>query len=258
MTEPARGHSGLRRSEFESDGFVAIRQFITGDRLVELESELERFVQQVVPQMPADQVFYEDKNCPHTLKQIQQMARHDAWFQELSVAGVIRELAADLLQGPVVPRNLQYFNKPAGGTGLPTPPHQDAYYFMLEPPEAVTMWLALDAVDTENGCIRYVRGSHRNGLRPHARTRTLGFSQGIADYPSTEDAALEVAVPARPGDLLAHHALTIHRADANQSVHRSRRALGFIYYSARARENLSAHRAYQQQLAEEMSAAGRI
>ncbi|MEC8389905.1 MAG: phytanoyl-CoA dioxygenase family protein [Planctomycetota bacterium] len=36
-------------------------------------------------------------------------------------------------------------------------------------------------------------------------------------------------LPAQPGDLLVHDAMTIHRADANRSTNRTRRALGFIY-----------------------------
>jgi phytanoyl-CoA hydroxylase len=58
--------------------------------------------------------------------------------------------------------------------------------------------------------------------------------------------------------LLVHSALTIHRAGANKSGTRTRRALGFIYYSQRARENVEAHAAYQNRLAKEMKAEGRI
>ncbi|MCS7467915.1 phytanoyl-CoA dioxygenase family protein [Stieleria sp. ICT_E10.1] len=87
-------------------------------------------------------------------------------------------------------------------------------------------------------------------MRDQARTKTLGFSQGIVDYPTDQDREAEIAFPAKPGDLLVHDALTIHRADGNQSPTRSRRALGFIYYSNRARENVEAHAAYQRRLAE--------
>ena len=129
---------------------------------------------------------------------------------------------------------------------------------MLEPCRALTMWMALDDVDEENGCVRYVRGSHTRGMRPHGRTETLGFSQGITDFGQALDARDEVACPARPGDLLAHHALTIHRADANASATRTRRALGFIYYGESALENLAAHEAYQAKLTTEMELAGKI
>lgn len=202
-------------------------------------------------------MFYEDTSDAATLKQIQQMGDHDPWFHELFTAGRFREVAELLLDGPVVPKNMQYFNKPPG-VGQPTPPHQDGYYFMLAPCEAVTMWVALDDVDEENGCVRYVKGSHEMGMREHARTRTLGFSQGIVDYPTDDDRECEVAFPAQPGDLLVHHALTIHRADGNRSQTRTRRALGFIYYSERAQEDAEAHATYQRKLADDMKASGKI
>lgn len=135
---------------------------------------------------------------------------------------------------------------------------RDGYYFMLDRCEAVTMWLALDEVDEENGCVRYIPGSHFEGMRAHGRTTTLGFSQGIIDYPTPDDQTREVAMHARPGDLLVHHALTIHRADGNRSATRTRRALGFIYYSERARQDEVAHGAYQDRLKQEMSDAHQI
>lgn len=72
---------------------------------------------------------------------------------------------------------------------------------MLNPPKAVTMWLPLEKVDKENGCVRYIKGSHLKGPRPHGRTQTLGFSQGILDFSQEKDLVNEVAFPAKPGDL---------------------------------------------------------
>jgi phytanoyl-CoA hydroxylase len=119
------------------------------------------------------------------------------------------------------------------------------------------MWMALDHVDEENGCVRYLRGSHLDGMRPHERTQTLGFSQGIVDFGKNETRE-EVPCPAKPGDLLAHHALTVHWADANASLTRTRRALGFIFYGESAREDKLAHEAYRKNLADEMSTLGKI
>ncbi len=243
--------------EFNKDGFVAFPQFVVGEELTELIQNVGRFIKDVVPRLPDEHVFYEDRNDAATLKQIQQMGDHDPWFFELFTNSRFREVAERLLNGPAVPKNMQYFNKPPG-IGQPTPPHQDGYYFMLDPCEAVTMWFALDDVDEQNGCIRYVTGSHKKGMRKHARTQTLGFSQGIVDYPTVADRKNERVFPAKPGDLLVHHALTIHRADGNRSPTHARRALGFIYYSKRAREDAEAHAAYQRRLAEDMKAAGKI
>lgn len=232
------------------------RAFISVDQVMKITRQIESFIQTDIPQMPAEHVFYEDKNDARTLKQIQHMEQYHEFFHELHYTSDIRRLAEMLLGDEVVPQNLQYFNKPPS-VGQPTPAHQDGYYFMLDPCEAVTFWLALDVTDEENGCVRYVRGSHQLGMRHHGRTSTLGFSQGITDFDDA-DRHLEEAAHARPGDLLAHHALTIHRAEGNRSTVRQRRALGFIYYAQRAKHDQEAHDRYQKQLAEDLTAMGKI
>ncbi len=241
---------------FREQGYVFLPGFLGGERLEVLQTNLDRFIRHRLPSLPPEHVFHEVKGRPETLKQIQRLFAHDAWFKELMFEGAFQELS-DLLLGPgSIGKNLQYFNKPPG-IGQPTPPHQDGYYFMLEPCEAITMWLALDEVDEENGCVRYIPRSHQHGMRPHQRTNTLGFSQGIADY-NDHDRERELFFRCTPGDLLVHHALTIHRADGNPSANRHRRALGFIYYSSAAKTDEARHAAYQERLTAEMTEAGKI
>jgi phytanoyl-CoA hydroxylase len=192
-------------------------------------------------------VFYESFDDPSTLKQLEHMSGHDAFFRRYFEGQRFLELGELLLNGPVTAENLQWFDKPPSRSS-PTPAHQDGFYFCLKPNEALNMWLALDEIDESNGCIRYVVGSHRRGLRPHGNTNTLGFSQGLTNW-GPEDSANEAAVTAAPGDLIVHHSLTIHRADANQSS-RQRRAMGGVYYSHRAKPDLEARDAYMRNLDE--------
>ena len=241
---------------FNDDGFVAIPSFFNAAELGEIEINLDRFIREVIPTLAPTEVFYEDKDRLDSLKQIQRMHDHDSFFGHLC-HGKPKRLAEELLAEAVVGKNLQYFNKPPV-LGQATPPHQDGFYFMLEPCLALTMWIALDVVDEINGCVRYVKGSHKNGLRPHRRTRTLGFSQEISDFGNEVDRAHEVMCIAQPGDLLAHHAMTIHRAEANRSERRSRRALGFIFYGESALVDEKANRAYKQKLESELADAGKI
>ncbi|QDU90483.1 Phytanoyl-CoA dioxygenase (PhyH) [Pirellulimonas nuda] len=247
---------GALRDTFVRDGYVQLPGFRAGEELAEIERNLTRFIDEIVPTLPSDEVFYEDKRDRTSLKQIQRMHDHDPFFKQLIVEGPFRVVAEQLLGDRVVPKNLQYFNKPPG-VGQPTPPHQDGFYFMLDPCEAVTMWFGLDEVDAENGCVRYLPGSNRQGMRPHTPSDTLGFSQSIANY-GPADSASEVAAVARPGDLLAHHALTVHLAGANRSVNRQRRSLGFIYYSQSARVDEAKHQEYRRRLVQELAASGKI
>lgn len=243
-------------ADFHRDGVVAVRNFMSGQQLAEFQANVERFIRDVLPSLPREHVFYENKDDRATLKQFQGMNDHDEYFAQWMHAGPFQELAERLMGRPVVAKDVQFFNKPPQ-VGKPTPPHQDGYYFMLEPCEALTMWFALDHVDDENGCVRYVPGSHKRGMRPHARTQTLGFSQGITDF-GDADTASEIGLHASPGDLLVHDSMTVHRADGNKSTNRTRRAIGIVYFSDRARIDETARENYRVKLKREMEAAGQI
>ena len=58
--------------------------------------------------------------------------------------------------------SLALFNKTAGKSGE-TPPHQDNHYFCLDPPNCITIWVALDPVTQETGALRYLPYSHLEG-----------------------------------------------------------------------------------------------
>lgn len=213
----------------------------------EINDELTAFIKNVVPILPEKLVVYEDKNDPSTLKQLQDLQVHNLFFNQLMTSSEIEKIASALLGEKVIGKNVEYFNKPAK-IGKATPPHQDAFYFNLKPPQAATMWIALEDADQNNGCVSYVKGSHLTGMRPHGRTQTLGFSQSITDYGSTEDMDNLVSFPAKPGDLLVHHSMTIHTAAANTTESRSRKALGLIYFGESAQPDLAAKEAYMKAL----------
>lgn len=239
------------RADYERDGFVVIPQFLTGDDFSELTSELDRYIAEVVPTLPDSAAFFQDKKSPETLKQMQHMI--DPFFVEYGTREPFVSLAEALMGEPVRAQKPEWFNKPPG-TDHPTPPHQDNFYINLDPPP-LTMWLAMDPVDAENGCLRYCTGTHREGLRPHARTQVLGFSQGISDW-NEEDEAREVQVFLEPGDLAVHHGELIHRADPNRTTDRHRRAFALVYYAGSAARNNEAHQKYMVQVTQQHEGMG--
>ena len=213
------------KKAFDRDGFGIVRRFLDEGELAELTGELSCFIRQVVPTMPDADAFYQDRARPETLKQINNFSE-DSYFNQYLQHPKWIELADVLVGEPLGEKQYEWFNKPPG-TNHYTPPHQDNYYFKLKPAHVVTIWLALDTVNEQNGCLRYVSGSHLEGLRPHDGSNVLGFSQGITDYGSN-DQAREVQVFLRPGDAVAHHGMAIHRADANHSKTNQRRAFVMV------------------------------
>lgn len=241
--------------QFNRDGFAVIKEFFAGQKKQELLDNVDRYLTQVVSGMDKEFVFFEDKARPETLIYLQNMQKYDAYFKTMLEEAPCRELAEYLFDQPASPRLASMFNKPPR-IGQGTPPHQDAHYWMLEPNEALTLWIAIDKSDDANGCVHYVPGSHQLALRPHEITKAFGFSRKISDY-TKADEEKEVPVPIDPGDLIAHHCMTIHRTENNTSD-RSRRAIGLVYHSKRAKVDQARRDAYTKKLKEEWAASGKI
>lgn len=241
------------KQQYDETGFVVIRRFLPPDELKLLQSELDRYIREVVPMLPPGDAFYQDRSRPETLKQMQHMGQ-DAFFNEYRQHLLWNQMAKVLIGEDCNAGEPEWFNKPPG-TEHPTPPHQDNFYFCLRPPHVLTMWLALDVVDEENGCLRYVSGSHLEGVRDHGPTEVLGFSQGVQDF-GDADREREVAVHLQPGDLVAHHGNTIHRAEPNRSADRNRRAFAMVFRGVSCQRDEEAFARYQSALKQQHSRMG--
>jgi phytanoyl-CoA hydroxylase len=241
------------KADFDRDGFAIVRQFLSRADWDELSNNLDRYIREVVPTLPDSDAFYVDKTRPETLKQMQHM-NGVTFFRDYTKHAAWVTLARTLIGDEGNADAPEWFNKPPG-TESPTPPHQDNYYFCLKPPNVLTIWLALDPVNEENGCLRYVAGSHLRGIRPHARTGVLGFSQGITDY-GPDDLAREVPIHLQPGDAVVHHGNTIHRAEPNRSASRHRRAFAMVFKGASCRRDDEAFARYQAALQQQHKGLG--
>ncbi len=242
------------KQHYDQHGFVIVRQLLNGQDLAELQENLDRYIRDVVPTLPDADAFYQDRSRPDTLKQMQRMGG-DPYFRDYVINFPQWQAVAEALIGePATADQPEWFNKPPGARHV-TPPHQDNYYFCLQPANVLTMWMALDPIDAENGCLRYVDGSHGRGYRKHAKSQILGFSQGINDF-TTDDFNREVAAVMQPGDVAVHHGMTIHRADANLSSTRHRRSFALVFKGISCQRDQDAFARYSESAREQHSAMG--
>jgi len=123
---------------------------------------------------------------------------------------------AEVFVGPDIAVFASHYIAKPPHSGRPVLWHQDAGYWPLEPMEVVTLWLAVDASTTQNGCLRVVPGSHRGGV--HALRRrddvdsVFGNESALAvDERTAADLVLE------PGDVEIHHPNLLHSSGANTS-----------------------------------------
>ncbi len=248
------------RKTFERDGVVLIRNALNGDGLGRLKDEMERYITQVAPTFPEGHAcaMYLEEGKRETLMRLNLMNENDEFFAQYAASDTWRGLAERLLGERVNVANVVYFNKPPRGTAPthPSPPHQDNFYYHLDPPQLMGVWIPLEPIDAENGCLRYVVGSHRKGIRNHIGSSVYGFSQGVADY-GPDDWAHETRLFAEPGDAVVHHCMTIHRADPNDSTTRSRRALSMFYIGESAKEDEAWRDRHLEQIRRDQEAMGR-
>jgi ectoine hydroxylase-related dioxygenase (phytanoyl-CoA dioxygenase family) len=142
-----------------------------------------------------------------------ELADHEPIFRRHALHPYLLDIVADLIGTPFSVSETQSLLKPPS-IGSPKPPHQDNAYLQVEPPDAlVTGWCALDDATIENGCMRYVPGSHRLGMISH--TWLSGTTHQV---PSGVDEGQCVAVPVKAGAVIFHHSLTLHCSGENRST----------------------------------------
>ena len=139
----------------------------------------------------------------------------------------IAQIAAELLEVPALRLwHDQALYKEAGGRE--TDPHHDQPYWPLVETNTITAWIAFDGADLETGCMGFVPGSHRFGVKAFANIFTdRGFD--LERGPEARGVAPEYAA-VNPGDVSFHHGLTIHLARPNRSA-RTRRVHTMIFFA---------------------------
>jgi hypothetical protein len=186
---------GLYDELFERDsGFVA------GDR-IELNADVTR--------APLPQVVNPERYAPQL---IQGLAYRNA-----------QAMARQLLGPDCVPTGNHAILKPARIGGA-TPWHQDeAYWDPRYAHRAVSIWLALQPATFENGCMRFIPGSHRWPVLAHeliaAESHGLRVSESLPEAPDTN-------CELRASGATIHDGRTLHSAGPNLSGE-PRRALVF-------------------------------
>ena len=100
--------------------------------------------------------------------------------------------------------------------------HQDVTYWGLEPPEAHTAWVAVDASNVENGCMRVIPSSHKNGIATHGESAKAGnllsINQEIPDELVDDSHAVDLVLA--PGQISIHDGQIFHASNPNTSNRR--------------------------------------
>jgi ectoine hydroxylase-related dioxygenase (phytanoyl-CoA dioxygenase family) len=211
--------SAERREFFHENGYLAGVKILDDAAIEILRGELKKLMD---PIPEAQKLFYEfhhnesedpDKILFHALGAWRiSRAFHDVlWSPRFTIP------ASQILGGAVRFWHDQLFVKPAKDGGI-VAWHQDFSYWMRTKPMAhLTCWIALDDSTAENGCIRYVPGSHKWDLLPRGN---LANDMNAIFEVLTEEQRKEfkpVAIELKAGEASFHHPLMLHGSYENVS-----------------------------------------
>ena len=98
--------------------------------------------------------------------------------------------------------------------------HQDASYWPLTPSKTVTVWLAIDDADVNNGCMQFIACSHLSGhlaFEHAAEEENSVLRQKVA---GAESMGERVDVELKAGEISLHTDLLLHGSKSNPSDRR--------------------------------------
>jgi chlorinating enzyme len=126
----------------------------------------------------------------------------------------------DLLGETLICWGTHYFCKLPGDTKRVSW-HQDASYWPLTPSKTVTVWLAIDDVDVENGAMQVVPRSHLHGQIAFEQSKPEEDNvlyQTVPDVSPWGDAPVPMVM--RAGQISLHSDLLVHGSEPNPSTRR--------------------------------------
>jgi ectoine hydroxylase-related dioxygenase (phytanoyl-CoA dioxygenase family) len=226
-------------ADYENDGVILIRQFLTAEEVAAVRAELDRYIRDDLATLPANARTLEKDE--QTVRNLWRLEEHNPFFRQMGERADIRDLISPLVHGEPVLMGVETFNKPARiGSGVPY--HQDNAYFCQTPPDMLTVWIAIDAVTEANGPVFFVKGSHKDGMQPTRPSGVRGNSIGMAE-PSSVPLSAQFCGLLAPGDATIHQCQTIHHSAPNTTEH-SRLGLLFVYRGSHTRTDPALKAAY--------------
>jgi non-heme Fe2+,alpha-ketoglutarate-dependent halogenase len=156
------------------------------------------------------------------------------WIDELIRHPGILDPVEDLLGPDLLVWTATFFIKEPHDTRF-VPWHQDLQAWALDPPDIVSVWIALSDSTLENGAMRVIPGTQTQDL-PHHETKLPGsMLRRNKEIQVEVDADKAVALILKPGEMSLHQARLVHGSDPNPSSQR-RIGLAVRYISPKVRQ----------------------
>lgn len=210
-------------SNYRNDGFLIVEEFLNTKEVALWQSRIDaalekrqgrKFPHSAIKTGDSDGINKDADYFGKVFDQIINLWMTDGGVKELMLDKRLGKMAADLAQvdGIRIWHDQSLVKQPWGN---PTSWHLDTPFWSFSHREALSIWVALEDVTLQNGCMYFMPGSHKETdfIEPG-----IGANMGeiFNQYPSY---GAKKPVPAilKAGSCTFHNGLTIHGAGVNMT-----------------------------------------
>ena len=200
-------------NQYNKDGYIAPIDVLSKDEATEVKKEIE-YIEKKWP----DELEGLGRNYAHLISPVLDKVSHNS---------KILDAVESIIGKDILVCGTTLFIKNPDQKGFVSF-HQDAKYIGLEPHNWVTGWVAITDSNEENGCMRMLKGSHKEDLKFHNQkfdeNNLLTRGQTVENVPINET----TPVILKAGQLSLHHPQIVHGSGLNKS---NDRRIGFAIQS---------------------------
>ena len=193
---------------YQNDGYIIPDFKMTEKDLLEIENLHDHLI----------------KKHPKYLNYCPAILQYDERFLKYCLNKKILDFVEQLIGNDFALWNSSFFAKPALN-GHATPWHQDGQYWPIRPLATCTVWLAIDDATEENGCLKFIKGSHKDKkLKKHEfnKDKNLTLHQELLKTEYNENDSVSLIL--KRGQISLHDVYLVHGSEANFSSN-SRRGM---------------------------------
>ena len=203
---------------FNENSYLRLEQVFSPDEVASLDRELSYIMETFIvptkgwtgPWRKDKQYLTEEEEEKSLLSATHELQHYSpAWGHAIYNPRLVGAVA-DLI-GPEVELHHVTLHAKGPEFGTPFPMHQDYPFYPHQDGRFIDAIVHVDAATEENGCLKFLRGSHQLGALEHLRN---GSPHLPTDQYRIEDA---VSCPANTGDVVLFSIHTIHGSSLNRT-----------------------------------------
>ena len=210
--------SDAELANYRRDGFVVPRYRLDDAML----DELQALAEQIVSDNP--HLLDEPMACPHVPDSgVQGLKSSKEWLNAATCPAILDMIEQIIGPDIILWGSNVFYKQPEKGPAVPW--HRDGTYWPIRPLATTSVWIAIWDSVVENGCMRFIPGSHsarEAGRHFHSDDPTLMFPGTLADEEFDREMACDVEL--EPGQIVIFDAFTIHGSQPNRG---NRRRAGY-------------------------------